>query len=257
MKWIDSHCHLEMIEMDSETILKKASEAGVGYCITIGTDHNSNIKVLDYVQDSKIYGTLGIHPHEAKNAEEEHFQFIKNNAKHLDKIVAIGECGFDFHYQNSSEPKQKEVFIRQLDIAVELNLPVVIHTREAEQATMEVLLPYMEKGITAIFHSFTSSKILAEFGIKHQIYFSFNGISTFPKAQEVREIISMVPMDKILLETDSPYLSPVPLRGKLNHPANVSIVGKYIADYLSIEEEELSKITIKNTQTLFDKIPLV
>lgn len=251
--WTDSHCHLDLIDEDIATILNRAQQKNVNRLISIGIDVKSSKKVISYTNHHQhVYGTIGIHPHEAKFAKPADFIFLAEQLKNNKKIVALGECGYDFYYRNSSYEEQHRVFKKQLEIAAELNYPVVIHSRNAEQETMKILPPFLEKGLKILLHSFTSSDEMAEFGTNYDCYFSFNGIVTFPKAQNFLQLIKKIPLNRILLETDSPYLSPVPLRGKPNFPENVAIIGNYIANNLEFDLISFSKKINDNVENFFE-----
>lgn len=244
-----------MLESPLDEIIQQSKNHKVTDCITIGTDHTSNLKVVELSgQSDQVWGTLGIHPHDAKSATDEHFQYMENQFTENKRIVGIGECGYDFYYSHSPHETQQKVFRKHLEMAERLKAPMVIHTREAEERTMETLTPFLNSGIQFLFHSFTSNSTLADFGIENDFYFSFNGISTFPKSEDVRETLKRVPIERILVETDSPFLAPKPYRGKTNFPAYVSLVGAFLADFLELPVDEFAKITRDNTQRFFNKL---
>ena len=255
LSWIDSHCHLDMLERGVSSAFTPISESELKLCLTIGTQSESIPKILQYVQDDhRVYGALGIHPHHAQELDQTVLSDLRTAIENEQKIVAIGECGYDFHYHHSTPEEQKTAFEQQLDLALELDLPVIIHTREAEEETIRSLDHYKSKNLRGVFHSFTSSPALAEYALKAGFYISFNGIATFPKSTLVRDILKITPLDRILLETDSPFLSPIPLRGQTNLPINVGLVGKFLADFLQISAEEFAEQTKSNTLTLFSRI---
>jgi TatD DNase family protein len=254
-EWIDSHCHLEMLKGEPKQILEKCFHQDVGTCVTIGTNHSSNQQILQYCKDfSQVYATLGIHPHEAASFQDEHLDWIRKEANNNKKIIGIGECGFDLYYERSPETDQKNAFVAQLDLAVELALPVVIHSREADSITRDVIDGYKQKQLTGVVHCFTSDIDQARYMLDAGFYLSFNGICTYPTAESVREVLKFTPLDRILLETDAPFLSPQTKRGKPNNPGNVSIVGKFIANYLNIPSDEFAGLTANNTHNLFPRI---
>ncbi len=254
-QWIDSHCHLDMIKSPLEEVLAQAKEMEVGPLITIGTKGESNKNVVELVSQSpEIYGTLGIHPHEADAATEADFTYIKESAKDNPKIIAIGECGFDFFYSHSSVEGQKKVFYKQIEMALELDLPLIIHARDAEAETMQMLKDFKGQGLKGVFHSFTSTLELAELVIEQDFYLSFNGIATFPKAENVREVLLKTPKNRILIETDSPFLAPKPYRGKTNYPGYVSFVGVQLAEILAMDAVEFQQLTRNNTLNLFQNL---
>ena len=255
LHWIDSHCHLEMTTENIPELFSGDTENQLDYCITIGTDHSSNLQVVEMCnQYDHLSGTLGVHPHEASKLTQEHLDFIESEATRNSNIVAIGEFGFDFYYGLSDKKSQRNAFEKQLDIASRTQLPVVIHTREAESETMDVLSNFKDQNLQGVFHCFTSSEKLAHFALDRGFYISFNGIVTFPKSKEVKQVLEMTPLNRILLETDSPYLAPVPHRGKTNTPKYVPVVGHFISEHLNIPVQELSELTIQNTKRLFSRI---
>lgn len=253
--WVDSHCHLDMLKEDVAGALRKSHENGMAFCITVGVSPQNNHHVNQDCQTyDQVYGTLGIHPHNARDFKEAHLDWIRETVQINPKIIAVGECGFDFHYGYSAEGDQKKAFVAQLELAVELNMPVVIHTRKAEALTVDVLNSFKGKGLTGVMHSFTSSLELAKYALDAGFYLSFNGISTFPKSEEVRRVMKYAPVDQILLETDSPYLTPVPHRGKPNIPGHVCHVGDFAAKFLDIPEDRFARQIMENTLRLFPKI---
>ena len=256
LTWVDTHCHLEMLKEEPDTALEKSTALGMETCLTIGTKHSSNLKVCEYVEQyPSVYGAVGIHPHEADAAKVEELGFIRESLLANQKLVAIGECGFDFFYSHSGEGNQKRIFYQQLEIACDVKLPLVIHSREAEKQTFEMLADFKGKGLTGVFHSYTSGLDLAKAVLDLGFYISVNGICTFPKSDAVREVLKIIPKKQLLLETDSPFLSPVPMRGKPNIPGNVSYVGAFVADYLGMEQQELKELCYQNTLELFSRIP--
>ena len=221
-----------------------------------GTFSIANMQRLKvYVQDEHRLLQEYQSAHNAREYTEEHGSWIKTTAQTHPKIIAIGECGYDFFYNHSDAKEQEIAFTKQLEIAVETGLPVVIHTRNAEKETRKTLEPFLSQGITGVFHCYTSSQELAEFALEAGFYLSFNGIVTFPKSDNVRELLSMTPINRLLLETDAPFLTPVPYRGKKNFPGYLSLVGKYIAEYLTIDESKLAQQVSDNTKTLFHRYP--
>lgn len=253
---IETHCHLDYLKAEPlEEIIKKILEAGISKIITIGVDPLNLDKVKELSEKyEEVYFTQGIHPHDAKDASEVEFQKISDRAK-LKKMVAVGEIGLDYHYNNSPPEIQRKQFERQLQIAIDHNLPVVIHTREAEEDTKNILKNYApslkKKGV---IHSFTSSLDLAEFVLDQGFYIGYNGIITFKNAGNVQEAVRMTPVNRILFETDSPFLTPVPHRGKENAPFYLPYVANKIAEIKNMDLEELKAIVLKNSYDCFPKL---
>jgi TatD DNase family protein len=251
---IETHCHLDYLkENNPADTLQKASQFGIEKVITISVSP-SNLKAVRELTHNhqNVWGTQGIHPHEAKlwekSVEEEILEGLKEK-----KIVAVGEIGLDFHYNNSPRDKQIEVFNRQLEIAIKVDKPVVIHSRDADPETiesLETLSPQMKhKGV---IHSFTSGPELAEKALDLGFHLGFNGIITFSKAENVRKIVEITPLEKILLETDAPFLTPVPYRGKENAPCYLPFIAEKIAELKKVSVQEVIEQTTKNALFLFN-----
>lgn len=252
--WVDTHCHLEKSEESLESIISKSKDLNVTKFISIGTDHSSNQEVNHISQtNTDIFGTIGFHPHDASDFQQTHADWMIQAIEKNTRLLAIGECGLDYFYEYSDKASQKSAFAAQLELANQLDMPVVIHTRNAEQDTMDIMDTASSNGLTGVFHCFTSSRQLAKYALNKGFYISFNGICTFPKSEDVRAILKYTPQDRVLLETDSPFLAPVPHRGKINFPGYVSIVGEYVANFLNLEPQKLAELTEQNTKTLFPR----
>ena len=254
--YIETHCHLDYLKAEPlEEIRKKISEAGITKVITIGVDPQNLDKVKE-LSDAyeEIYFTQGIHPHDAKDASEIDFEKIVGRSN-LPKMVAVGEIGLDYHYNNSPPDIQRRVFERQLQIAVDTDLPVVIHTRDADEDTKAILREFSpslkRKGVV---HSFTSSIELAEFVLKEGFYLGFNGIITFKKTENVQKVVMLTPIDRILFETDSPFLTPVPHRGKENAPYYLPHIADKIAELKAIDQKILKRQIYENSLNCFHKL---
>jgi len=253
---IETHCHLDYLKsLPFEELLQKIQEAGIEKIITIGVDPQNLDSVLKLSEEhSQIYFTQGIHPHDAKEIKNEDLEKIRTRAS-LPKMVAVGEIGLDYHYNNSLPDIQKKYFREQLQIAAENDLPVVIHTREADEDTKEILKEFSpllkRKGV---LHSFTSGRELAEYALSEGFYLGFNGIITFKNARNVQEIVELTPIDKILFETDSPFLTPVPHRGKENAPYYLPLVAQKISELKGIDIEVLKKKVLENSYACFPKL---
>lgn len=253
---IETHCHLDYLKaLPLEEIRQKISEAGISKVVTIGVDPNNLDRALELAElYPEVYFTQGIHPHDAKDFTEVEIEKISTRSQHP-KMVAIGEIGLDYHYNNSPQEIQRAVFEQQLQMACDHDLPVVIHTREADEDTKAMLKNFSQhlkrKGVV---HSFTSSIELAEFVLSEGFYLGFNGIITFKKAENVQEVVKITPLEKILFETDSPFLTPVPHRGKENAPYYLPFVASKIAELKNVELELLKKQVLQNSLDCFPKL---
>ena len=250
MKLTDVHTHLNMLNISAEQAVADATAAGVEKMITIGTEPEDWEKVRKLAKNfPEVEGALGMHPHTANLYDDE---VEKNLRKLLDSegIVACGEIGLDYHYEYSDRKKQKEVFYRQMLLAEEKNLPVEIHTREAEEDTLAILKEFKGR-VQGLLHCFTGTWFLAEGALDQGFNISFSGIITFKKAEELREVCQKVPLDRLHLETDAPYLAPAPHRGKQNKPAWVVHTAEVVANLHKVSKEELSKKTQSSYEELF------
>lgn len=254
--FIETHCHLDYLKAEPlEAILQKMKEAGIEKTITIGVDPQN----LDLVMDlsnriENLYFTQGIHPHDSKDATEVEFKKIQLRST-MPKMVAVGEIGLDYHYNNSPVDVQRKVFEHQLQLACDLDLPVVIHTREAEADTISILKTFSSKlKRKGVIHSFTSSLELAEFVLAEGFYIGYNGIITFKKADNVQAAVKMTPADRILFETDAPFLTPVPHRGKENAPYYLPFVAQKISELKEVDLETLKNQVYKNSLNCFHKL---
>jgi TatD DNase family protein len=231
--WVDSHCHLP--DAVADDLVAEAGAAGVGTMVTVGCDRATSLEALSLAARLPgVHATVGLHPHEAKHG-------VATIADLFDGVdgtspVAVGECGLDFHYDHSPRDEQRSAFAEQIRIAHRLALPLVIHTREAWDDTFAIL---DTEGVPArtVFHCFTGGPDEARRCLDRGAYVSFSGIVTFPGAQDVRDAAALVPLERTLVETDSPYLAPVPNRGKRNRPAWVSLVGVCLAEVHGVEIE--------------------
>ncbi|RJQ41036.1 MAG: YchF/TatD family DNA exonuclease [Nitrospiraceae bacterium] len=249
---IDTHCHLEMkpFDDDREDVLKRAKDAGIEAVITVGSDMKGNTGSLRLSEKYDfIYSSVGIHPHDANDFTEEIYQQIKTWASSLPKVVAIGETGLDYHYDNSPRDMQKEVFKKHLLLAKELELPVIIHSREAKKDTLEILA---DSGISSgVLHCFSGDMDMAEKAMEMGFYISIAGPVTFKNASKLREITEAIPDDYLLIETDAPYLTPEPFRGKRNEPSFLVNTAEKIAEARKVSLEDIARITTLNARRLF------
>lgn len=250
---IETHCHLDYLKEHplSET-LEQAKAAGIEKIITIAVSPDNLDTVMGLTQqDSMIWGTQGVHPHDAEKFSAKTEEAIRNNAKDA-RILAIGEIGLDYYYDNADRAVQRQVFETQLQIACDLGLPVVIHSREADEDTMSILSKFEDKlSRKGVIHSFTSGPELAQYAIDQGFYLGFNGICTFNAAENVRDIIRMTPVESIILETDAPYLTPVPYRGKENSSQYLPFVAEKVAEVKEVKVEDFLPIAYKNSEALF------
>ena len=251
---IDSHCHLdhEPLFSDLENIIKRSKKIGLEKLLTTSTSIESFSRVKEIVnKDDIIFGTIGIHPHETnKNAIDSDF-FTKNLSEN-EKIIGVGETGLDFFYDNSDRNKQIESFKIHIEAALEANIPLIIHSRNAEEKTFEILNQYKDQKLKILMHCFTGSKQFAEKLMEFNSYFSASGIITFKNSVELQNTFKSLPLDKILIETDSPYLAPVPNRGKQNEPSFVKYTAQKLADIKQISTLDLVKHTTSNFNNLFN-----
>jgi TatD DNase family protein len=252
--WIDVHAHLDMLEDSPEITLQKAKEAGVSKIVTIGTEPSDHEFVLKTAKQfyPDIYCTLGVHPHQGMMWKDEVGAWIE---KHLPEkeVIAVGEIGLDYYYTKSPVEEQKLAFRKQLDIARRHKMPVQIHTREAEQDTVEILKEFKGQ-VTGLIHCFTSSTWLAEQCLDLGYNISFSGVVTFKNADSLRETCKIVPLNRMHVETDAPFLAPVPQRGKKNTPAFVVHTAELVAGIKGISIEKLAEATNENARQLFPKI---
>ncbi|MBA2705943.1 MAG: TatD family hydrolase [Blastocatellia bacterium] len=256
--FIDSHAHIDGPEFDADRdeVIQRARDAGVSVILNVGTgDPNSGAleRSVDLTSRSgNVYGAVGTHPHDARlydNSAEDKIRKLINDHS---RVIAWGEIGLDFHYDNSPREVQLDVFRRQLRSARGLKVPVIVHTREAEVETIEALrTEWFGPGLAGIMHCFSGSQWLAEQAIELGMLISFSGILTFKKADDLRAIARRVPLDQLLIETDCPYLTPVPYRGKRNEPAYVVEVARCLAELREISLDEIANITTANFTRLF------
>ena len=244
--WFDNHCHLTSLETDPAEVVATATEAGVSRLLTVGCTVDDSARAAHIAtRFDRVWSTAGVHPHEARHG-------IDGLAALLDgpTVVAVGECGLDYHYNHSPAEDQAEVFRAQIALAHERDLALVIHSRSAWDDTFAIL---DDEGVPerTVFHCFTGGPAEATKALERGAYLSFSGIVTFPSAQDLRNAALLTPSDRLLVETDSPYLAPVPHRGKKNKPAHVAVVGEFLADLLAVSAEDLAASTTANALTLY------
>ncbi len=255
---VDSHCHLDFPDFAEElpAVIQRARDVGVGRMVTICTRVRKFGQVVEIAESyPEVFCSVGTHPH---NADEESGISTENlieHAKHP-KVVAIGEAGLDYHYDNASRAAQARGLRTHIEAARETGLPLVIHARDADQDMESILAEEMGKGAySAVLHCFSSGKRLAEAGIELGFFVSFSGILTFKKSDELREIAKALPQDRLLVETDAPYLSPVPHRGKRNEPAFVQHTAAVLAEILGLTADATSRLTSDNFFRCFSRVP--
>jgi len=255
---IDSHCHLEYepMSLTLDDVIARANKDGVKYLLTISTTDTSLNKILKITEDFNcVYGTYGIHPHEAKNHKYIKSKDIIKKVKLSKKIIGIGETGLDFYYNHSEKKDQIKSFEEHISSAQELNIPLIVHTRSAEIETLELLKrKKKEKDFKILIHCFTGSRNFAFKLLDLNAYISASGVVTFRKSQILANIFKEIPNEKILVETDSPYLSPEPLRGKSNEPSHIIHTVKFLSEIKKIPFNEFSQITTNNFFKLFGKL---
>ena len=254
---IDSHVHLDDPRYDSDRteMFARAQDAGVEAFITIGCDLATSRAAVDLAdQHPNIYATVGVHPHEVKHIKDSWYQELTELAKHP-KVVGYGEIGLDFHYDHSPREIQRQRFREQIQLARELELPIVIHTREAQEDTITILDEEHASQVGGVFHCFSGDTWLANHALDLGFYISFSGIITFQNASALRDIAQTIPDDRLLIETDAPYLTPIPYRGKRNESAYVKKVAEKIAeikDGTTVSNyERIADLTTANARSLF------
>ncbi|MGE4314356.1 MAG: TatD family hydrolase [Pseudobdellovibrionaceae bacterium] len=258
--WIDSHCHLNHGNIQQAgtpaELVAALADHDVDACLTVSCTISKEYKELLNIAEAfpNVWASVGTHPHDAGLAEEMAYDtgdLIK--LAEPAKIVAIGETGLDYYYDNSPREAQKESFRKHIRACLAADLPVIIHTRDAEEDTIQILKEEGQGRLNGVFHCFSGSSWLADQALNMGFYISFSGILTFPKALELKEIATRAPLERLLVETDSPYLAPVPLRGRVNTPSNVKLTGSYLSKLKVMDEETVAHVTSENFYKLFTK----
>ncbi len=252
---VDSHCHCDMLDLErlglslSEVVANAKSE-GVERILTIGVDLKNAQRVITIAEQFEgVYASVGLHPSETVDHEPEEDDYLPF-ASHK-KVVAIGEMGLDYYYNDDGHDNQQLRFRRQIRLAHKLQKPIIIHTRNAKQDTLAIMREENASAVGGVMHCFTEDYDMAKQAMDLGFYISFSGIVTFKNANNVREVAEKVPLEKMLIETDAPYLTPVPLRGKPNQPANVRRVAEFMADFKQVSFDEVCRITSENACRLF------
>lgn len=245
----DTHCHLLSDDYNNiNEIINNAQKNKVNRFINNGCDRKTNEEILNLINKYKeMYGAIGIHPTEIDDINDDDFDFIEKNVD-KEKVVAIGEIGLDYHYEGFNKEKQQEIFRKQLQIAQNHHIPVIVHSRDATKDTIDILKEYKVSGI---IHSFSGSLETAKIYIKMGFLLGVNGVVTF-KNCNLKDVLKNIDLKNIVLETDSPYLSPVPFRGTKNEPKNVYVIAKFLSDLYKIDINDLANITNNNIKRIFD-----
>jgi len=250
---IDSHCHLDHAPLfdNLNDILNRSKEVGIKKLLTICTTLESfkNIENILTIDDM-IYGTFGIHPHETENNDVSKIIIIESIKKNP-KLIGVGETGLDFYYNHSKKNKQIDSFKKHIEAAIEINLPIIVHSRNAEEETFNILNEYKKHKPKILMHCFTGTYEFYKQMEELESYFSASGIITFNSSKDLQNTFSKIPNNKLLVETDSPFLAPVPMRGKKNEPSFIKYTLKKLADIKNIEISEMTNLTTKNFNNLF------
>ncbi len=252
---IDSHCHLDHEPLFSNLpqVIQRSKDIGIEKLLTISTSFESFSKVKELIKkDEIIYGTIGIHPHESGSNIIKSHEIIKN-LKENSKIIGIGETGLDFYYNNSDREKQITSFKEHIDASIKAEVPLIVHSRNAEHETFKILNEFKNNNLKILMHCFTGSKEFSKKLLTLNSYFSASGIITFKNSVDLQDTFKTLPLDRILIETDSPFLAPVPNRGKKNEPSFIKFTAAKLAEIKKISESELVKITTRNFNKLFFK----
>jgi TatD DNase family protein len=253
---IDTHAHLDdaRFDGDRDAMIARAREAGVDTFVTIGCDLATSRAAVELADRYPfVYAAVGVHPHEVKHIGDDWYDDLQRLAKHP-KVVAYGEIGLDYHYNYSPPKLQRDRFREQIGVARDLRLPIVIHTREAQDDTIAILKEEKAAEVGGVFHCFSGDTWLAKDALDLEFFLSFSGVITFQNATMLRDIVKTVPMDRILVETDSPYLTPAPHRGKRNEPAYVRLVAEKIAAIQGMTTDKVAELTSHNAHRVF-RIP--
>ena len=251
---IDSHCHLdhEPLLSNLDSVISRSKDAGIMKILTICTTLASFDKIKQIINKDKIiFGTFGIHPHEAKN-DKVTADYILTQINNNSKIIGIGETGLDFYYNHSDKNAQIKSFEQHIIAASKLNIPLIIHSRDAENETYEILNSFKDYNLKILMHCFTGSKEFAKKLLNLNAFFSASGIITFKKSLELQETFGFIPSEKLLIETDSPFLAPEPNRGKKNEPSFLIYTAEKLAKIKKIDKEDLIRITSSNFNKLFN-----
>lgn len=250
----DSHCHLYFPQFDGDRpqVLARAREAGVGRMLVVGTSRQTNAAALTLAeQETDLYCTLGIHPHDVAAATQDDLAWIEQTASHP-KVKAIGECGLDYHYPNFDRERQLDFFRKQIQLSQKLNLPLVIHNRQSTEDLLSILETERQpQAYRGHWHCFDADWSAAERALALGLHLGFTGILTFKKSEDLRQIAAKIPADRILIETDCPYLPPVPFRGQRNEPAHIVWTAQKLAEVRGLSVEALGELSSNNAAALY------
>jgi len=251
---IDSHCHLDhepLLENLNE-VIKRSKEVGISKLLTICTTVDSFDRIKNIIKiDPMIYGTFGIHPHETEESVLIDKNYIINQINQNERIIGIGETGLDFFYNHSNKERQIDSFKDHIEASIDLNMPIIVHSRNAEDETYEILKSYKSEKLKILMHCFTGSLNFANQLLELDAFFSASGIITFKNSLELQETFKKIPLEKLLVETDSPFLSPIPMRGKKNEPSFIKYTINKLSELRYISNSEIIKITTNNFNNLF------
>jgi TatD DNase family protein len=250
---IDTHCHLDFPDFaqDTEEVVKRAKEAGVEYIINIGSSLKNSYAAVNLAKKyPTVFATVGIHPHEAEQAKTETFYEIKELSKEK-KVVAIGEVGLDFYRRLSDKAIQEEVFVKFISLARERNLPLVIHCRDAQEDVLRILSREEYSGIEGVIHCFSGDESFLSKCLDLGFYISFTCNITYKKADNLRRLVQLVPLDRLMLETDAPFLSPEGFRGRRNEPRHIKLLAQEISRIKQKSLEDIAQVTTQNAKKLF------
>ncbi len=246
---IDTHAHLDMLKTEEDLV---ESVKALDYIITIGCDKEEIPKAIDIANKfDNVYASIGYHPYDVNDIQLSDLEHLKELHNRNDKVIAIGETGLDYYRDYTPVDRQKEFFKEQIKIAKELNVPLIVHSREANEDTMDILEEFAPFPASGIIHCFGGDRKMMERAVDLGFYISFAGNVTYPKADNLREVLKHVPLDRLLLETDSPFLSPQKKRGKPNKPSNIFYTLEFVADYLGLDKDFVERKTDENAINLF------
>ena len=248
--FVETHTHLDLIKRNAGEVVEEAGDKGVTKMVTVGIDLESSKIALEFASRFEgVYAAIGFHPHESKFLDEENLKELEKLAK-KDKMVAIGETGLDYYWKHSNLACQIEAFRKQINLAVKLNLPLIIHDREAHQDTMKIMVEEA-KGLKIVLHCFSGDLGMAKVCIERGYYLGIGGVVTFNNAQKLRTIVEEVSLENLVLETDSPYLAPHPFRGKPNEPKYIPLIAERIAELRGVSVKEVAERTSANSKEIF------